>query len=98
MRHELKTWPELFEPVRRGTKKADFRKDDRDFQVRDELLMREWNPETREYTGRSILVEVTHVLRTGHGIGVPEGYVVMSFTQLHEMKDIAVDRRADEEN
>ena len=45
-RHELKCWPEFFEPTLRGIKRFELRRDDRGgFQVGDELLLKEWNPE-----------------------------------------------------
>ncbi|MDF2680174.1 MAG: hypothetical protein K0R47_1364 [Brevibacillus sp.] len=37
--HELKTWPEYFNAVMDGTKKAEIRKNDRGFKVRDALLL-----------------------------------------------------------
>lgn len=77
-KHSLKTWPESFEPIVAGQKTADFRKDDRRYNVGDTLRLREWSPET-SYTKRVVEVKVTHILR-GPDFGVPEGYVMMSFS------------------
>lgn len=45
IRHELKCWPEFFEPTLRAHKRFELRRDDRGgFQVGDELLLKEWNP------------------------------------------------------
>ena len=44
MTHELKTWPEFFTETRAGRKKFELRRNDRDFQVGDQLLLKEWNP------------------------------------------------------
>ncbi|WP_330896218.1 ASCH/PUA domain-containing protein [Brevibacillus brevis] len=60
--HELKTWPEYFEAVMYGTKKAEIRKNDRGYKVGDTLLLREWDPEEEEYTGRIVRRVITHVL------------------------------------
>ncbi len=75
--HKLKTLPESFNPIVLGQKVADFRKDDRNFNVGDILRLREWSKET-SYTNRVVEVEVTHILR-GPDFGVPEGFVMMSF-------------------
>lgn len=44
MIHELKTWPEFFDAVARGDKTFEVRKDDRGFQVGDELVLERWRP------------------------------------------------------
>ena len=44
MTHELKTWPEFFIETRGGRKKFELRKNDRDFRVGDQLLLKEWDP------------------------------------------------------
>lgn len=60
--HELKSWPELFEPVRRGVKTHDLRRaDDRAFAVGDRLLLQEFDPRMERYSGRTCLVEVTYI-------------------------------------
>lgn len=45
--HELKTWPSQFRALQSGAKLAEFRKNDRDFRVDDELVLREWIPPGR---------------------------------------------------
>jgi hypothetical protein len=42
--HELKSWPEFFEPVYTGRKNFELRKNDRHFQVGDVIRLREWRP------------------------------------------------------
>jgi len=44
MIHELKTWPEYFKDVKSGKKSFEIRKDDRDFNKGDVLLLREFKP------------------------------------------------------
>lgn len=76
MVHELKTWPEYFWAVKRGLKKFEIRKDDRDYNLYDFLELKEFDPDKQEYTGESITVGVTYLLREQPF--VPEGYVCMS--------------------
>jgi len=61
--HELKCWPEFFQPILDGTKTCEIRQDDRGFQVGDVLHLREWSPETQEYTGRCVVVRITRIER-----------------------------------
>jgi len=51
VRHELKTWPQFFQPILNGIKRFELRRDDRleSFQVGDELLLKEWDPATFEH-------------------------------------------------
>ena len=43
--HELKTWPEPFASIRSGAKTHEIRRNDRDYQVGDTLLLGEWLPQ-----------------------------------------------------
>lgn len=43
--HELKVWPEYFHRISSGQKTFEIRKNDRDFQVGDTLILKEFNPE-----------------------------------------------------
>lgn len=73
--HELKTWPEPFEAVWLGTKLAEYRRDDRGFQVGDVLRLREYDPQADTYSGRRIEARITHVAK---GQLFPEGYAMLS--------------------
>ena len=59
--HRLKTWPQFYEAVVSGWKLFEIRKNDRDFKLLDFLLLEEWEPETRMYTGRAALAQITYI-------------------------------------
>ena len=61
---EKKAWPELFEKVRTGEKTFDLRLDDFRCKVGDILILREWNPKEKKYTGRVLERKVTFVLKS----------------------------------
>lgn len=75
--HELKTWPEPFEALVDGRKHHEVRTTDRRFEVGDRLLLREWDPEERAYTGREQSRVVTYAT-WGGTFGLPFGLCVMS--------------------
>ncbi len=60
--HELKCWPEFFESIWAGDKTCEVRKNDRLFETGDQIWLREYAPSLAAYTGREILVEITHML------------------------------------
>lgn len=84
MLHLLKTHPQPFTAVYYGYKKFEFRKNDRDFKADDQLILKEWDPMTQEYTGRKCLVQVTYILKNTE-FGLPEGYCIMSIDLLHQI-------------
>ncbi len=61
---EKKTWPEAFQKVMDGKKKFDIRINDFDAREGDFLLLREWNPKTKVYTGREIKKKITYLSKT----------------------------------
>lgn len=73
--HRLKTLPEFFEPLDLGSKKFEIRRNDRDFQLGDVLVLQEWHAE-RGYTGREIRKRVSYIL-PGGAYGLERGYVCM---------------------
>jgi hypothetical protein len=77
--HELKIWPEYFQPVRDNKKLFEIRRDDRDFEVGDNLWLREWDHENQIYTGRESLRTISYILRNASGFGLRPGYCIMSF-------------------
>lgn len=63
-RIEKKTWPELFQDVLDGKKNFNLRLNDFDCEVGDILVFKEYDPNTKEYTGREIEKRIGYVLRT----------------------------------
>lgn len=65
--HELKTWPESFRAIQSGAKAFEIRKNDRDFQERDVLFLREWSQEAG-YSGRTLRARVTYLVQGEWGL------------------------------
>lgn len=74
--HELKTVQPWFDLVKSGAKPFEIRKDDRGFKVGDALILREWDPETEDYTGEFVLRFVTSKVDGGQ-YGVEVGTCVL---------------------
>lgn len=82
--HILKTWPNAFEAVRNGTKRFEWRFDDRGYEVGDTLILAlfdpndeyKWDWDAERERVPKLRVRVTYILR---GLfNVPPGYCVMS--------------------
>lgn len=76
MTHALKTWPEFFQKVKSGIKSFELRKNDRDFKLGDSLLLQEYNPETKKYTGEEWEGEITYVF-SDEAFGLKKGYILL---------------------
>jgi hypothetical protein len=59
--HDLKIWPEFFADVASGKKAYEIRINDRGFQEGDVLLLREWDPKTKAYTGSEVRAKVVNI-------------------------------------
>ncbi len=56
-----KIWPEYFDVVISGKKKYELRLNDFEVNEGDMLILEEWNPQAKAYTGRTIEKKVTSV-------------------------------------
>ncbi|MFA7385461.1 MAG: DUF3850 domain-containing protein [Candidatus Paceibacterota bacterium] len=58
-----KIWPEYFELI--SSKKKNFELRLADFEAKEEdiLILEEWDPEKKEYTGRKIEKEIKYILK-----------------------------------
>jgi hypothetical protein len=81
MTHHLKTWPPFFEEVDQGKKNFELRKNDRNFQLGDILVLQEWTADTEQYTGRAITKKVEYILEGG-SLGLERGYVIMALSDV----------------
>ena len=60
-----KSWPASFKAVRSQGKNFELRLADFKAKKGDVLLMREWNPKTRKFTGKELRRKIKYVLKFG---------------------------------
>lgn len=82
MIHELKTWPQYFEAVVEGRKTFELRKNDRNFQIGDFLLLKQYLPKTDKYSGEEVVCKITYML-TGGQFGLEEGHCILGIKLLN---------------
>jgi ASC-1-like (ASCH) protein len=75
--HELKILPEYFDAVVNGRKRFEIRKNDRDYQVGDLLILNEWD---NGFTGDLYKVKITYITDYAQ----QDGYVVMGIEPWEE--------------
>jgi hypothetical protein len=80
MEHRLKVWPQYYEPLARGEKNFEVRRDDRGFQKGDILDLWCYDPESCKYR-TSLKKRVSYIL-TGGQFGIEPGYVVMGLEDI----------------
>lgn len=73
--HELKIFPEFFSAVCTGVKRAELRKNDRDYRVGDTLHLLETPRGSCHSTGEFINATITHIADVGEWM---PGYVLLS--------------------
>ena len=73
--HFLKCWPFPFEKAWDGKKTHEVRHNDRDFAIGDILRLREYDPNTKQESGRVLDAKVTDITT---GFGLPPELCVMS--------------------
>lgn len=76
--HNLKIWPEFYKEVIEGRKKAEVRVNDRNFQVGDILVLKEYEFTTDYLTGNMVTVSVTHILDLYNLLPLEEKILVLS--------------------
>lgn len=76
--HNLKIWPEYYKEVIEGRKKAEVRVNDRNFQVGDTLVLKEYNHIGDHYTGNLATVNITHILQLYNLLPLEKNIVVLS--------------------
>jgi ASC-1-like (ASCH) protein len=78
--HHLKTWTPYFQDIKSGIKKFEVRKNDRDFQVGDTLILDDFNPITEKYTGAWIPKLITYKLEDERF--VKGGFVILGVEDI----------------
>jgi len=61
---EKKIWPEFFELVKNRKKRFEFRLADFECKEGDTLVLKEWDPKTKDYTGRELKRKVGFLMKT----------------------------------
>lgn len=61
---EKKAWPELFEKVKSKKKNFDVRLADFKCLPEDILILREWDPKFKNYTGRVVRRKIKFIIKT----------------------------------
>lgn len=84
--HNLKSWSDAFEAIWSEKKRHEYRVNDRDFVVGDELVLQEYDPADGSFLGRSLRVGVTHI-DYGPIWEIPDGYCVMSISSPFDKRD-----------
>jgi hypothetical protein len=64
--HDVKSWCHLFQAFVSGDKLHDLRILDRDYQVGDCLVLREYDKQNEKYTGRNAVAEITYITSDQH--------------------------------
>ncbi|AGN26963.1 hypothetical protein A3206_07980 [Candidatus Methanomassiliicoccus intestinalis] len=82
MIHELKIMPDYFEAVVIGAKTFELINDDRGFQIRDILILKEWDPDAEEFTGREVVRRICYVLKRVPGL--TSGYAILGIEEGSE--------------
>jgi len=77
MEHELKTLPKYFKAVLSGQKTFEVRKDDRDYQVGDTLILQKYD--NGQYLVDELEVKITYILGRNEDEKqfVADGYVIL---------------------
>lgn len=79
MEHELKIYPKYYEDVISGQKTFEVRKNDRNFNVGDILVLKEWD--NIRYSGRVCNVIITYMIDDKF-VAIMPGYAVLGIKLL----------------
>ncbi len=68
--HHVKSWPQYFASIKEGQRTHDLRRNDREFQVGDLMILAEFDPQAQKYTGETCEVEITSMTSTSQPCAV----------------------------
>ena len=77
MTHELKILPKYFQQVWDGKKTFELRKDDRDYNIGDQLRLLEYSHYLDEYSGRECNRSIPYILINCEEYGLKDGFVIL---------------------
>ena len=80
MRHKIKIRPEYYKAVIAQMKKFELRRNDRNYQVGDEVELTEWDD--KGFTGRYCTVIITYVLKDVPQYGLADGYCIFGWSSV----------------
>ena len=75
--HKIKTRTPYFQEVMDGKKPFDYRLNDRNYQVGDELHQIEWDEKEQKETGRQCWTKIVSIMKGGI-FGIPEDYCIIT--------------------
>lgn len=78
--HIVKCWAHQFDDVASGIKRAEFRRNDRDYRQGDTLVLQRFDPVAFRLTGQQLTFGITHVLESE--FGMPAGYCMLSLSDV----------------
>lgn len=87
--HTLKCIQPYFNLVWLGKKKAEIRKNDRDFKLGDIIYLQEYNKEKNTFTEYQLKIRITDILENFEGIEL--GYCMFSFDVEERITDELTD-------
>lgn len=76
MVHRLKILPEYFYDVKSRKKNFELRMNDRNFNVGDTVILKEWNG---NYTGNKVTRKIKYVLKDCKNLGLEDGYCIFGW-------------------
>ncbi len=79
--HSVKIYPEYFQLLKDGIKNFEVRLNDRNYQVTQQIIFKEFDPATNSYTGNLLMREIKFVLYGGQ-FGIEPGYVVLELIKF----------------
>lgn len=78
--HELKILPQYYDEVKSQRKTFEIRKDDRDYQVGDTIILKEYNG---DYTGNKCKRKITYIMRDAKEYGLNDDYCIIGMQPVY---------------
>ena len=75
--HELKTIQPFFNDIKSGEKTFELRKNDRNFDIMDKVILKEYDQMRNKFTGEMISIYITYILK--NRVGLDDDYCIFSF-------------------